>query len=254
MTLRTLLLPLGLSVVLGLSGCANLRVFTTFQYEHVRTEVRKKPTGERAFMAGIFRQGDRWVVRVLETQTCERQTVEVAKETAKIKVTAPTWFYFVGLGGLTTVVSTPFWVLGSMAKDPKEASKHYLVGSLLFLVPGLAIMGVGAYYKLRAGTFYKKMGLKRRVKAKVEVPCKVAPAAGRTVRLGARTGQRDLGKTDKQGNVLLDATGLRPLVRWDNGKAVKVYFDIQVENEPGQEVKLPKGFPVHPADLKEPRR
>lgn len=253
MTIRLILLTIGLSGALGLSGCANLRVFTTFEYKHVRSEVRKKPTGERAFLAGIFRDGQGWVVRVMETQICEQQDIEVAEETAKTKVIAPTWLYFVGLGGLTTTVSTPFWVLGSLARDKKEANKHYLVGSLIFLLPGLAIMSTGVYYRLRAGTYYRKLGLRRLVKSKVEVPCKIAPAVNRPVQLGTRTGQKTLGRTDASGKVRLDTAGLRPLVRWDGGRVVKVYFDVQVENEPGQEVKLPKGFPVEPADLKEPR-
>jgi len=253
MMTRLLLPILALCGSLALPGCANLRVFTTFEYKHVRSEVQKKPTGERAFLAGVFRDGTGWAVRVMETETCEQQQIEVAEETAKIKVTAPTWFYFVGLGGLTTAVSTPFWILGSLSKQKSEATKQYLVGSLLFLVPGLAIMGTGVYYRLRAGTFYKKMGQKRRIKSKVEVPCKISPAVGRQVRLGTRTGQKDLGRTDATGKVSLNITGLRPLVRWDGDRVVKAYFDVQVENEPGQEVRLPKDFPVHAADLKEPR-
>ena len=253
MTNRSLLLALALCGALGLTGCANLRVYTTFEYKHVRTEMRKKPTGERAFLAGIFRDKEGWTVRVMETETCEQQKIEVAEETAKIKVTAPTWYYFVGLGALTTTVSTPFWILGSLAKQKTERTKHYLVGSLLFLLPGLAIIGTGLYYRLREGTFYKKMGQRRRVKSKIEIPCKVSPAVGRHVRLGTRTGQKSLGRTDAKGVVRLDITGLRPLVRWSGGRVAKAYFDVQVENEPGQEVKLPKGFPVHPADLKEPR-
>jgi hypothetical protein len=253
MMTRLMLLSTGLCAALGLPGCENLRVYTSFHYKHVRSEIQKKPTGEREYLAGIFQDGTGWTVRVMETLTCEQRTVEVAHETAKIKVTAPTWYYFVGLGGLTAAVSTPFWVLGSLAKDRKEATKHYLVGSLLFLLPGLAIVGTGLYYRLRAGTYYKKLGLRRRTKNVATVPCKVAPAVGRTVRLGTRTGQKDLGKTDAQGMVRLEVQGLRPLVRWDAGKVVKVYFDVQVENEPGQEVRLPKGFPVHAADLREPR-
>lgn len=253
MMTRLILLPLGLSLLVGVSGCANLRVYTSYEYKHVRTETKKKPTGERAFMTGIFPDGAGWVVRVMETQTCAQQTIEVAEETAKVKITAPTWFYFVGLGALTTSVSTPFWVLGSLAKVKTEATKHYLLGSLMFLLPGLAIISAGIYYRLRAGTFHKKMGLKRRVKGTVDVPCKVALAVGRQVRLGTRTGQRTLGRTDARGTVRLVAEGLRPLVRWDGDRVVKAYFDVQVDNEPGQEVRLPKGFPVNPTDLKKPR-
>lgn len=253
MNTRLIPIALGLSLLGGLSGCANLRVYTSYEYKHVRTEMKKKPTGERAYMAGIFRDGTGWVVRVMETQTCAQQTVEVAEETAKIKVTAPTWFYFVGLGALTTSVSTPFWVLGSMAKNKTEATKHYLIGSLMFLLPGLAIISAGIYYRLRAGTFYKKIGLRSRVKSTVDVPCKVALAVGRQVRLGTRTGQTTLGRTDAHGNVRLVAEGLRPLVRWDGDRVVKAYFDVQVGSEPGQEVRLPKGFPVNPVDLRKPR-
>ncbi len=247
-------LTIGLLGALGLSGCANLRVFTTFEYKHLRTEVQKKPTGERAFLTGVFRDQQGWAVRVMETQLCERQTIEVAEETAKIKVTAPTWLYFVGLGGITTALSTPFWVLGSTAINKSEATKHFLVGTLMFLVPGLAIVGAGIYYRMRAGTFYKKIGPRRRVKSKVDIPCKVAPAVGRHVRVGTRTGQKDLGRTDANGLVRLDITGLRPLVRWSGDRVVKAYLDVQVENEPGQEVRLPKDFPVNAADLKVPRR
>ncbi len=253
MMTRLPLLILGLLGAFGVSGCANLRVYTTFEYKHIRSEVQKKPTGEKAFLAGIFRNGQGWAVRIMETQLCEQQSIEVAEETAKVKVTAPTWLYFVGLGGITAGVSTPFWVLGSLASQKSEATKHYLVGTLMFLVPGLAIVGAGVYYRMRAGTFYKKMGLRRRVKSKVDVPCNVAPAVGRHVRLGTRTGQKDLGRTNARGLVRLDITGLRPLVRWNGDRVEKAYFDVQVENEPGQEVRLPKDFPVNAVDLKAPR-
>ncbi len=248
---RPLAAVCGLSLVLG--SCANLRVFTTYEYKHLGSETSKKPTNKRTFMSGIFREGDRWLIRVMETRICEQQTVEVARETAKVRITAPTWYYFVGLGAVTSTLSTPFWVLGSRAANRTEATKHYLVGTLVFLVPGLAIVGIGTYYKLRAGTIRRDLGVRRRVKTRVEVPCKVAPAKGRTVLLGMRTGQKALGKTDGHGKIFLSPEGLRPLVRWSNGKVVKVYFDVQVENEPGQEVKVPKGFPVSPADLREPR-
>jgi hypothetical protein len=41
-------------------------------------------------------------------------------------------------------------------------------------------------------------------------------------------------------------------VRWQEGQVGKVYFEVFVEDAPSQEVKVPKGFPVHPADLREP--
>jgi hypothetical protein len=250
---RLILLVVGLLGGLGQSGCANLRVYTTFEYKHVRSEVQTKPTGERGFLAGIFRDGQGWSVRIMETLMCEQQKIEVAEETAKIKITAPTWPYYVGLGAITAAVSTPFWVLGSLTSQKSEAAKHYLVGTLMFLIPGLAIVGAGVYYRMRAGTFYKKMGQRRRVKSKIDVPCKVVPAVGRQVRLGTRTGQNVLGRTDAKGRIRLDITGLRPLVRWSGDRVTKAYFDVQVENEPGQEVRLPKDFPVQAADLKAPR-
>ncbi|MFH2006917.1 MAG: hypothetical protein ABI333_10065 [bacterium] len=250
---RTSALLVACLLTTSLLGCENLRYYTSYQYKHVRREVTRSPTGEREYMSGIYRQGDAWVLRVMELRTCEHKTVEIAEETAKIKVRAPTWYWFLGLGALQTTVSTPFWVLGARSVKSSEATKQYLVGTFVFLVPGLAIMSVGLYYKLRTGTYYKKLGVRRRVRKSVTLPCGVVPAVGRGVRLGTRTGQLALGKTDAKGQLSLPGGPVRPLVRWKDGKVEKAYFDVFVEQEPGHEVRLPKAYPVHAADLREPK-
>jgi hypothetical protein len=166
----TLCLALGASGVGG-AGCTNLRYYATYKYEHVRTEREKTPLPEKRYLSGIFKEQGKWVLKVIELRRCEQKVVEVARETAHVTITSPTWFYFVGLGALQASLSTPFWVLGARAKTAKDSRDHYLVGTLVFLIPGLAITAVGAWFKLVSGTEKRPMGLKRRVKKRTVVAC-----------------------------------------------------------------------------------
>jgi hypothetical protein len=252
---RGRLVGVALSLLAALTvGCGNLRYFTSYEYRHVKTQEVKEPLPEREYASSIFRDGEGWFLRILEMKVCRRKTVEVAEETARIKVTAPNWFYFVGLGGLAAVMSTPFWVLGSRADSSKDRAGHFTVGTLVFLLPGLALIGLGTYYRLRAGTYTQALGQRERVRSETTGPCGVEPAASRRVSLGTRIGPRALGVTDAQGRVALPVTEVRPLVRWDKGKAEKVYFDVFVEDESAHEVRVPKDYPVGGADLVEPTR
>ena len=240
------------ALALGAAGCTNLRYYSTYKYQHVRTETVRKPLKQHRYLSGIFREGGAWVLKVMELRRCEQQEVEIARETAHVTISSPTWFYFVGLGGLQAGLSIPFWILGARADNNKDRRDNYLVGSLIFLVPGLAILALGTYFKLVSGTEKKKMGLKRRVKHTTEVACGTAPAEERRVTLGTRTGPVALGRTDGKGQLRFPAGKVRPLVRWDSGKVAKDYFEVFVEDAASVEVKVPKGFPVHPADLREP--
>lgn len=243
-------LVLAALVALG-AGCANLRYYTTYRYEPVRTEVEKVPIKELEYASGLFQEGERWMLRVMEIRRCERKEVDVSEEIARVTVTSPTWMYFVGLGALQTAISTPFWILGSRYQGADQRNQ-YLIGTLVFLVPGLAVMGVGTYFRLVSGTEERRMGQRRRVKSRVEVDCGAVAAAGKQVTLGTRTGPIRLGATDPTGRIPFPADSARPLVRWDGGKPTKAYFEVFVEDTPSQEVTLPKGFPVHEGDLREP--
>lgn len=250
--------PAGVARVLGLVaisvlgvGCTNLRYYTTYRYEPVRKEVEKVPLTEVEYLSGLFQDGGSWFLRVLEVRRCARRELDVSEEIARVTVTSPTWYYFLGLGALQASLSSPFWVLGTRA-DGSERRNQYLLGSLVFLVPGLAIMGVGAYFRLVSGTEERRMGQRRRVMSTTEVDCGVSPAGGKQVTLGTRTGPVLLGKTDPQGRIAFPAETARPLVRWEGGRPEKAYFEVFVEDTPSQEVRLPKGFPVNDADLREP--
>jgi len=239
------------ALALGAAGCTNLRYYATYRYDHARTEKVRTPLKQSEYLSGIFREGGAWVLKVLELKRCEQKEVEIARETAVVTISSPTWYYYLGLGGLQTGLSTPFWVLGARAGG-KDRRDNFLVGSFIFLVPGLAIMAIGAYLKLVSGTEEKPMGLRHRVKHRVEVACGTGPAAGRRVTLGTRTGPIELGKTDAQGRLPFPVDRVRPLVRWNGGDVEKVFFEVFVGDAPSQEVKVPQGYPVSPTDLREP--
>ncbi len=240
------------ALALGAAGCTNLRYYATYKYKHVRTEKVRKPLKQSQYLSGIFREGGSWVLKVLELKRCEQKEVEVARETAVVTITSPTWYYYLGLGALQAGLSTPFWVLGARAGASKDRRDNYLVGTFIFLVPGLAIAAIGAYLKLVSGTEEKPMGLRHLVKHRAEVACGTGAAQGRRVTLGTRTGPIELGKTDAQGRLPFPVDRVRPLVRWNGGAVEKVFFEVFVEDAPSQEVKVPKGYPVSPADLREP--
>ena len=245
-----LLLGVAAPIALG-AGCTNLRYFTTYRYESPRLEIEKVPLKEKESLVGLFKDSRGWFLRVMELRRCEQREVEVSEEIARITVTSPTWLYFVGLGALQASLSAPFWALGARAEGP-DRRNHFLVGSLVFLAPGLAILGVGAYFRLVSGTEERRMGQRRRVKGTAEVDCGVEAAGGKQVTLGTRTGHVRLGKTDAQGLIPFPVETGRPLVRWEGGRPVKAYFEVFVEDNPAQEVRLPKDFPVQGGDLLEP--
>lgn len=242
------------------AACTNLRYYTTYEYKHIRSETERVPLTEVEYLSGIFQEsaGARggtaggWYLQVMELKRCEQRDVDVSEEVARITITSPTWFYFVAIGGLQAGLSTPFWVLGSRADKDKDARDNYLVGTLVFLIPGLAIASLGAYFRLVSGTEERKMGLRRRAKTVVAVACGERAAGGRSVTLGTRTGPIRLGKTDEKGRIPFPVGTVRPLARWEHGKLVKAYFEVFVEDTASQDVRLPKGFPVKESDLREP--
>jgi hypothetical protein len=222
-----------------LAACGHFRTYTKYSYKKLGQEKKTVKLPKKTYDYQIVYHDEAYWLKITEKTTCKHLTQEVLEESATVEVKAPLAWYYIGGGSLIAALSTPFYYLAGSAKSKERTRNNALVGSFLFLLPGLALLGFGIYQKLVAGTKTESLGKKKKTINAEETPCGSAPVVAQEVLLGTRTGTQSAGKTNKKGEVKLPHNSIKPLKRYRFHKVVKVYLDVFLGTENLGEVDVP---------------
>ena len=231
-----------IALPLSLSGCGHFRTYTNFNYNKVgeKTETQKIKTP--VYTTEIIKNDEDYYLKIQERQQCRELQLHILEETATIKTTAPLAWYYVGGGAVFASLSIPFYYMAGKAESSARTRNNALIGSFLFLLPGLAAIGFGLYQHLESGSTTKSLGVTSRTINEKTIHCGTAPAAFKEVHLGTRIGTQPVGKTDEHGKIKLPHRSIQPLIRHSFDKIEKVYLDVILENESLGEIDVPWEF------------
>lgn len=223
--------------MVAFTGCSPYHTWTTYSYNKLGYETKTIELANREYQVKFIQTQMRYLLRITEHVFCQRIKEERSEEVLVHRVKAPSWLYLTLLGSAFVAISVPFYIIAGKAKGTKRTA-NLLVGSLLFLTPGLVMGTVGIYLKLMEGTTRRKLGIVTRPVLKEKTPCGQRPAADRAVSLMTRVGRISIGKTDKQGRIVVPKI-IRPMIRYENEKIKKIYLEVFVEDRSIGEYTVP---------------
>ena len=228
-----------LQLSLQLSGCGHFRTYTNYKYNKVDEKTETKKLKNPVYKTKIIQKEKDYYLKIQEKQQCRELAQDILEEQAQIKTVAPLSWIYIGGGAALAAVSIPFYYMAGKAENTTRKRNNSLVGSFLFLVPGLAAIGFGIYQRLQVGTKTETLGKTTRTTSEKAIPCGSQPATGKEIKLGTRIGTLLLGKTDEQGEIKLPHRTIQPLIRHSFDKIEKVYIDVILENDNLGEIDIP---------------
>ena len=222
-----------------LSACGHFRTYTNYSYRKLGEEKKTKKLKKKTYTKEIVFHDDAYWLKLTEQRHCKKLKQDILEESATVEVKAPLSWYYVGGGALVAGLAIPFYYLAGTSKSSERRRNNALVGSFLFLLPGLALLGFGIYQRFVAGSETKTLGKTKKVSDEEAFICGTAPVVDEEVKLGTRTGTQPVGKTNKKGEVKLPHRSIQPLIRYRFNKIVKVYLDVILGTDNLGEINVP---------------
>jgi hypothetical protein len=208
------------------AGCGHFRTYTDYSYKKIGEEKKTVTLPEKSYDYQIVYHDEAYWLKITEITHCQDLVQEVLEERATIETKAPLAWWYIGGGSLMAGLSAPFYYLAAGADTPERTRNNALVGSFLFLLPGLALLGFGIYQKLASGTETDVLGTTKKTKTANKRVCETGPVVDQKVIVGTRTGTQPMGKTNEKGEIRLPHRTIKPLIRYRFHKIVKVYLDV----------------------------
>lgn len=234
------------------TACSPFQTWTRYSYKKLGTETKTITLPEETYLYRLVTTPQGYFLQLRRRTHCKHMVQDRVRETVHHKVKAPASLYYIILGSVVAAISVPFYVIGARASG-KTRRNNILMGTLMFLVPGGALAGVGGYLKAMEGTTRTDLGITRRTVRSKKFVCKTRPVDNRKVSVGTLLGRVAIGKTDAQGSIRLSHLTLKPLVRYQFSKVTKVYLDIYLEGEDIGELDVPWGRPKAAMPLLKPQ-
>ncbi len=214
--------------ILFSAGCIESRSYLTTRHRHLHYEVEVKPNIRKEIRVTHEVSDNRLTLFFEEISYCRHVQYDVEKMSLIRTETRPGSLYYMALGSLVAALSVPSYYMGIAKSSGTARAIHFSVGTGLFLGPGLALGGYGAWKFLEEETVSEDIGNVRREVKNTDFSCgQGPPPEGARVEVLTRTGHVDLGILPVNGRITADLARLSPMVNDQTGKA---YLDVFVNS------------------------